>query len=72
MFCAAVTTMFSSMAYAVDTVNQGGFIQSSWRSRTYSGGDYVIAVHGDRFLVAERAKVGSLAELNRLLGAGQP
>ena len=74
-FCTAVTAMFGSMAHAVDTVNQSGFTQDSWlpvRSWTYSGGDYAIAVHGDRFLIAERAKIGSLDELNQLLGAGQP
>jgi len=74
-FCAAVTTMFGSMAYAVDTLNQGDFNRSSWlpvRSWTYSGGDYVIAVHGNRFLIAERAKLGSLDDLNQLLQAGQP
>ncbi len=74
-FCAAVTTMFGSMAYAVDTVNQGGFNQSSWlpvRSWTYAGGDYLIAVYGDRFLIAERAKLGSLDDLNQLLRTGLP
>jgi roadblock/LC7 domain-containing protein len=74
-FCAAVTTMFGSMAYAVDTLDQSGFDQTSWlpvRSWSYSGGDYVIAVHGDRFLIAESAKLGSLDELNQLLRAGQP
>ena len=73
-FCAAVTAMFGSMAYAVDIVDQSGFNEASWlpvRSWTYTGGDYVIAVHGDRFLVAERAKLGSLDELSRLLLAGQ-
>jgi roadblock/LC7 domain-containing protein len=30
-FCAAVTTMFGSMAYTVDTLTQNGFSQSSWR-----------------------------------------
>ena len=73
-FCAAVTTMFGSMAFAVDTVTQSGFDQSSWlpvHSWTYSGGDYAIAVHGDRFLIAERAKLGSLDELSQLLAAGQ-
>jgi roadblock/LC7 domain-containing protein len=73
-FCSAVSTMFSSMAYAVDTLEQDGFDQASWlpvRTWTYSGGDHVIAVHGDRFLIAERARLGSLDELNRLLGAGQ-
>jgi len=74
-FCAAVTTMFGSMAYAVDTLNQGGFDQSSWlpmRGWTYWGGDYAIAVHGNRFAIAERAKLGSLDELSRLLNSGQP
>ena len=59
----------------VDTVHQSGFNQSSWlpvHSWTYSGGDYVIAVHGDRFLIAERAKLGSPDELSQLLRAGQP
>jgi roadblock/LC7 domain-containing protein len=73
-FCSAVSMMFSSMAYAVDTVEQDGFDQTSWlpmRSWIYSGGDHVIAVNGDRFLIAERARLGSLDELNRLLGAGQ-
>jgi len=48
-FC-AITMMFRSMAYAVDLVEQSGFNQASWlpvHSWTYSGGDYVIAVHGD-------------------------
>lgn len=74
-FCAAVTTMFGSMAYAVDTVRQGSFNQSSWlpvRSWTYLGGYYVISVHGDRFVIAERAKLGSLDDRNQLLRAGQP
>jgi roadblock/LC7 domain-containing protein len=74
-FCVAMTTMFGSMAYAVDLVHQDGFDQTSWlpvRSWTYSGGDYMIAVHGDRFMIAERAKLGSLDEMSRLLRAGQP
>ena len=73
-FCSAITMMFGSMAYAVDLVDQSGFNQASWlpvRSWTYSGGDYVIAVYGDRFMIAERAKLGSLDELNRMLHAGQ-
>jgi roadblock/LC7 domain-containing protein len=74
-FCAAVTAMFGSMAYAVDTLNQSGFNQTGWlpvHSWHYSGGDYVIAVHGDRFLIAEGAKLRNLDELNELLRAGQP
>jgi hypothetical protein len=31
----------------------------------------VIAVRGDRFLIAERARLGSLDELSQLLHAGQ-
>jgi hypothetical protein len=37
------------------------------RSPIASGGDYVIVVHGDQFVIAERAKLGSLDELSRLL-----
>ena len=73
-FCAAVTTMFGSMAYAVDTLTQSDFNQASWlpvHSWTYSGGDYVIAVVGDRFLIAERAILGSLDDLSQLLRAGE-
>jgi roadblock/LC7 domain-containing protein len=69
-FCTAVTAMFGSMAYAIDIVDQSGFNEASWlpvRSWTYTGGVYVIAVHGDRFLIAERAKLGSLDELIRQL-----
>ena len=74
-FCAAITMMFRSMAHAIDLVSQSGFNQASWlpvHSWTYSGGDYVIAVRGDRFMIAEGARIGSLDELNRLLRAGQP
>jgi hypothetical protein len=31
----------------------------------------MIALYGDRFMIAERAKIGSLDELSRLLRAGQ-
>ena len=73
-FSSAITMMFRSMAHALDLVGQSDFNQTSWlpiHSWTYSGGDYVIVVHGDRFMVAERAKLGSLDELGRLLLAGQ-
>jgi roadblock/LC7 domain-containing protein len=74
-FCAAITTMFGSMAFAVDIVNQSGFNETSWlpvQGWTYTGGDYAIAVRGDRFMIAERAELGSLDEMSRLLRAGQP
>jgi roadblock/LC7 domain-containing protein len=67
--------MFSSMAYAIDSMIQSGYNETGWlpvRSWTYSSGDYAISVHGDRFVIAERAKLGSLDELNRLLSTEQP
>lgn len=73
-FCAAVTTTFGSMAFALDTLTQSGFNQTSWlpvQSWTYSGGDYAIAVIGDRFVIAEHAKLGSLDELSQLSRAEQ-
>jgi roadblock/LC7 domain-containing protein len=69
-FCSAISTMFGSMAYAVDRVSRTGFDNSSWlpvRSWTYSGGDYSILVRDDQFMIAERNKLGSLDELGRLL-----
>ena len=74
-FCDAINMMFSSMAYAIDSMTQSGFNETGWlpvRSWTYSGGDYMITVHGDRFVIAERAELGSLDELNRLMSAEQP
>jgi roadblock/LC7 domain-containing protein len=70
-FCSAISTMFGSMAYAVDRVNRTAFDDSSWlpvKGWAYHGGDYSIVVRGDRFMIAERAKLGSLDELDRLLG----
>ncbi len=74
-FCTAITTMLGSMAYAIDTVTRTGFDQTSWlpvKGWVYTGGDYTIAMRGDRFVIAERAKIGSLDELSRLIGNGQP
>jgi amino acid transporter/roadblock/LC7 domain-containing protein len=70
-FCAAVSAMLSSMAFAVDSVGLGGDLESpSWlplKSWTFSGGDYSIAVNGHRFVIAETAKIKSLDELRHLL-----
>jgi roadblock/LC7 domain-containing protein len=70
-FCAAVSAMLSSMAFAVDSVGLGGDLEApSWlplKSWTFSGGDYSIAVNGHRFVIAETAKVKSLDELRHLL-----
>jgi len=74
-FCAAITTMFGSMAYAIDTMIQSDWNETSWLpvgSWTYSGGDYTIIVEGSRFVIAEHAKLGSLDELSRLLQTDQP
>jgi roadblock/LC7 domain-containing protein len=70
-FCSAITSMFGSMAYAVDRVNRTGFDDSSWlpvKGWAYTGGDYSIVIRGDRFMIAERAKLGSFDQLDRLLG----
>jgi roadblock/LC7 domain-containing protein len=69
-FCAAVTMMFNSMAFAMNEVNRTGFDQTSWlpqKSWTFTGGDYSIAVYGDRFVFCETDKVGSFDDLRRLL-----
>ena len=74
-FCTSITMLLSSMAYAINVARATGFDQTSWlpmKSWAYTGGDYTIAVRGDRFIIAERAKLGSLDELDRLFGNGQP
>ena len=74
-FCGAVTMMLSSMAYALDMAKQTGFDQTSWlpvKGWAFNGGDYMIAIRGDRFIIAERAKLGSLDELIRLIDKRQP
>jgi hypothetical protein len=79
--CAAITMMLALTAYAVDALNESGFNQTSWLPLRRSppppspaghGGDYVIAVYGDRFLIADGAKLGSLDRLDHLLGAWRP
>jgi roadblock/LC7 domain-containing protein len=76
-FCTAITMMFGSMAYALDVVSRtaSGFDLPGWlpqKGWAYTGGDYMIMVRSDRFLIAERAKLGSLDELDRLMGGTQP
>jgi roadblock/LC7 domain-containing protein len=70
-FCITITTLFGSLAYAVDSLTRTGFDQSSWlpvKGWAYTGGEYSILVRGDRFLIAERAKLGNFDQLDRLLG----
>ena len=53
----------------------GGFSPSTWtpvHGWAASGGSYSIAVHGDRFVVAETNKVRSFEELRLLLQARKP
>jgi roadblock/LC7 domain-containing protein len=69
-FCAAIQSMFSALAVAM-----GGFSPSTWtpfHGWAASGGIYSIAVHGDRFVVAETDKVRSFDELRQLLQAVKP
>jgi roadblock/LC7 domain-containing protein len=74
-FCAAITMMLGSMAFSIDSVTRSGFVQTSWlpvKGWAVHGGDYTIAMRGDRFVIAERAKIDSLDEVSRLIGNGQP
>jgi roadblock/LC7 domain-containing protein len=74
-FCLAITTQLNSMAFAMDSIRQSGFDQTSWlpqKSWTFSGGDYAIAVYGDRFAFGETDKIESVDELRRLLRDGKP
>ncbi|MGO9221424.1 MAG: DUF2173 family protein [Streptosporangiaceae bacterium] len=69
-FCAAIQSMFNALAVAM-----GGFSPSDWtpvHGWAASGGAYSIAVHGDRFVVAETDKVGSFDEPRQPLQAGNP
>jgi roadblock/LC7 domain-containing protein len=73
--CAAITMMLALTAYAVDALNESGFQPNQLAASAeldVHGGDYVIAVYGDRFLIAEGAKLGSLARLDHLLGTSRP
>ena len=69
-FCEAIQSMFNALAVAM-----GGFSPSAWtpvHGWAADGGSYSIAVHGDRFVIAETDRVGSFDELRQLLGAGEP
>ena len=66
-FCAAIQMMLGSMGVAM-----GGFSPVSWRpvhGWAVSLGEFSFALHGDRFVVAETAKIGSFDELRTLLHA---
>ena len=71
MVLRGVTKMFEAMSVAGDQLSHsGGFDDTSWLPMSgwiYSGGDYAIAVHGDKFVFAESAKVKSLDELRGLV-----
>ena len=69
-FCEAIQSVFNALAVAM-----GGFSPSTWtpvHGWAASGGTCSISVHGDRFVVVETDKVGSLDELRQLLQVGEP
>jgi len=74
-FAVAATAMFHSMALAMDGIRLTRSDATSWLPQNgwvYFGGDYSVAVHDDRFILAETKKIHSLDELRRLLVAGTP
>jgi len=53
----------------------GRIHQTSWQpvhGWTCSGGDYVIASYGDRFMIVEGVDLGSLDDRSQLARAGKP
>lgn len=70
-FCSAVTTMLTAMAAAVDQLNHAGAFDSTsclpMSSWTYTGGDYTVAVYGDKFAFAETARVKNIDEMRSLM-----
>jgi roadblock/LC7 domain-containing protein len=74
-FCAAITMMFNSLAFAADSITRTGQLtapEAPQRGWAFTGGDYSIAVHGDRFVIGESKKIRSFDELSRLLRQGEP
>jgi roadblock/LC7 domain-containing protein len=74
-FCSAITALFGSVAFAVDSMNRSAFDQTSWlpvTGWTYTGGDYGLVVRGTLFVFAERAKIRSIDELSGLIHEAQP
>jgi roadblock/LC7 domain-containing protein len=69
-FCSAITMVFNSLAFAADSITRTGFDPSTWLPQqgwAFTGGDYSIAVHGDRFVIGESKKIRSFDELSRML-----
>jgi roadblock/LC7 domain-containing protein len=69
-FCSAITQMLATMGATLTQVYHGGADTTSWlpvRSWMFFGGDYAIAVVGERFVFAESAKIDSLDKLRELV-----
>jgi len=67
-FCAAIQMMFTTMGVAMKPFTAANWLPvHGW---SVSGGDYSIALQGDRFALVETAKVDSFDEVRRLLGGG--
>ena len=69
--CSAVTTMLTAMAFAADQLyHSSGWDTTTWlpmSSWTYTGGDYTVAVYGDKFAFAQTARVKNVEELRSLM-----
>ena len=70
-FCSSVTQLFRTMGAVLTEVYHGSqFDTTSWlpvSSWMFVGGDYAIAVVGDKFVFAESAKIDSLDKLRELV-----
>jgi|SRR5450755_223398 len=64
-FCAAIQMTLNAMAVAM-----GGYSTVNWapvKGWVVSSSDYSLALHGDRFVIAETEKVASFDELRKLV-----
>ena len=73
--CASIHMMFNVMAVGMTDVAMSDASVASWKpvkGWAVSSGDYLFAMHGDRFVLAETKKLGSIDELLDMLRRREP
>jgi len=68
--CASIHMMFNVMAVGMSDVAMSDAAVASWqpvKGWAVSTGDYLFGMYGDRFMLAESKKLGSIDELLDLL-----